>query len=77
MSKKATPGVDDLKTLYPYLLEDWDYELNEKDPEEYLPGLSKSVHWKCAFCGKEWEAFIGNRKNGIGCRSCKQKRRHV
>ena len=71
MSKKATPGVDDLKTLYPYLLEDWDYELNEKDPEEYLPGSSKSVHWKCHVCGYNWEAQITCRaKRNYGCPAC-------
>lgn len=29
----------------PRLLEEWDYELNEKFPEEYFSAEKKRVHW--------------------------------
>ena len=69
-------GVNDLKTKYPDLVKDWDYEKNYPlKPEEFLPRSAKKVWWKCSICGKSWRASIGSRVEcpKHGCRSCKAK----
>lgn len=61
-------GENDLKTRFPDLVREWDYEKNgDRGPESYLPGSGKKVWWKCSICGHEWEAIIKNRTKGSGC----------
>lgn len=61
-------GINDLKTLYPNLAEQWDYSKNENLlPEEFLPGSGKKVWWICPICGESWEASIHNRTRGSNC----------
>ena len=61
-------GVNDLKTLYPEIANEWDYEKNgELTPERFLPKSGKKVWWRCSTCGHEWETEIRNRTNGHGC----------
>ena len=38
---------NDLKTLYPEIAKEWNYEKNEKNPNEFLPGSGKKVWWLC------------------------------
>lgn len=53
------------------LLEEWDYEENQKKPEEYPPHSNDSVNWLCHSCGNKWSASIDNRtRNGSGCPKC-------
>lgn len=56
----------------PKLCQEWDYEKNEKKPEEYCPNSGKPVWWKCKECGYEWNAKISDRNNGKGCSICNQ-----
>lgn len=70
MPKKAKPGVDDVKTLYPNLILDWDYSKNERLPEMYLPHSRKRINWKCHVCGYEWTAYLYSRVYGNGCPAC-------
>ena len=35
--KRLLKGFNDLKTQYPKLCAEWDYDLNEKNPEDYFP----------------------------------------
>lgn len=64
-------GVNDLATLYPDLLREWDYEKNtELDPNNLLPGSGKKAWWICSKCGHNWETIIANRKKGHGCPKC-------
>jgi len=61
-------GVNDLRTLYPELVREWDYSKNTGlQPECFLPGSGKKVWWKCKVCGHEWEATIHSRTKGSGC----------
>lgn len=61
-------GVNDLKTLYPEIAAEWNYEKNgDKRPEQFLPKSSKKVWWRCHICGHEWESIIQNRTKGHGC----------
>ncbi len=65
------PGFNDLKTVHPKLVEEWDYEKNEGlDPSTMHCGSSTSVWWKCSKCGYEYKAPIARRANGSGCRKC-------
>jgi len=65
------PSKDyNLLVCNPELCEEWDYEKNDKRPEECLPGKNEKVWWKCKKCGWEWKAWIYSRSAGIGCPQC-------
>lgn len=69
-------GVNDLATLYPKLLTEWDYQKNlHLDPSRLLPGSGKKVWWKCSQCGHEWETMIASRTKGHGCPVCAKHRK--
>ena len=53
-----------------HLLEEWDYEGNNKLPSDYSYGSDKSVLWKCPKCGEAYLARINLRVHGSGCRTC-------
>lgn len=63
-------GETDLKTVFPDIANEWNYEKN-KDlfPENVTFGSSKKVWWKCAK-GHEWESTIAHRAGGRGCPIC-------
>lgn len=63
-------GKNDLASQRPKLIEDWDYEANEKKPEEVFVFSNKPAHWKCRRCEHKWEAIINNRSKGNGCPCC-------
>ena len=67
-------GENDLATLYPQLLDEWDYESNApKKPEDYTGGSNKSVWWKCPR-GHRWKAPIVSRTaTRCKCPYCKGK----
>lgn len=71
INAKPIIGVNDLKTVYPKLLEEWNYEKNINNPESYLARSNKKVWWKCKY-GHEWEASIVNRAKGRNCPICKK-----
>src|SRR3954451_15878595 len=60
-----------LKEYYPELLNEYDYNKNEKNLLETLTnGSGKKVWWLCKY-GHEWEAAINPRtKRGVGCPEC-------
>lgn len=62
-------GFNDVKTLRPLLIKEWDYEKNEIQPSQAAPGSDKRVWWKCGL-GHSWEATIGSRSRGAGCPYC-------
>ncbi len=68
---KVLIGFNDLETLYPELLSEWDYERN-KDvlPNSVTPGSDKKVWWKCSCCGYKWSINIYKRVAGNGCPVC-------
>lgn len=67
-----------LKIKYPELIKEWDYELNDKKPEEYLPSSYEEVFWNCGN-GHKWKTKIRNRTDSIkrhktfGCPYCKKR----
>ena len=67
---KVLPGDNDLKTKYPHIAIEWNYDRNANLPEHYFPFSSKKVWWKCKY-GHEWEATIANRTYfGTNCPTC-------
>lgn len=69
--KEIVSGINDLPTVKPELMEEWDYEKNtEIDPTTVSRGSHEYVSWKCKICGYRWTAQIYNRANGKGCPCC-------
>ena len=69
--EKPIKGVNDLVTIRPQLISEWDYEKNtELDPSEFLPNSNKTVWWTCSKCGYSYKASIINRNKGTGCARC-------
>ena len=72
---KIVKGVNDFKTWCiennkQYLLEEWNYNKNKKNPEDYPKGSEEKVWWVCKK-GHEWKARIGNRVAlGRNCPIC-------
>lgn len=52
------------------LLEEWDYDLNTKSPQEYTIGSKEKAHWICSRCSYKWMAAINSRNKGAGCPAC-------
>ena len=63
-------GFNDLETLYPDLLSEWDYEKNtELTPDKVLASSRKYVYWK-DYYGHVWRAKVYDRVMGMGCPYC-------
>lgn len=71
INAKPIKGKNDLETMYPNLLKEWNYEKNKKIPSTYLAKSNKKVWWKCRY-GHEWQASIVNRVKGRNCPICKR-----
>jgi len=69
--------TNSLASIYPELLEEWDYSKNTLDPTKLIGGSNKKVWWKCKIAiDHEWFVSPNNRvrkkKNGKyqGCPYC-------
>lgn len=68
--KRVLKGFNDLATLSPELIEEWDYDKNSPlTPDKVTKGSNKKVWWKCKK-GHKWEAAIVKRSAGRGCPIC-------
>lgn len=78
MGTRAETGVNDLQTLHPELMKEWDYEKNKgTDPSNMLEGSHRKVWWKCGN-GHRWNAFVYDRSRGKGCPYCDRKKsKHI
>ena len=65
------PGINDVKTLYPELCEEWHPDKNGAlKPENVAAKSHKRIWWRCSI-GHEWEAMVSNRtEHGRGCPYC-------
>lgn len=70
--KKVLTGFNDVATVCPELLVDWNYEKNTQyTPSQLTRGSNKKVWWKCHLCGFEWQTKLNDRKSGErGCPQC-------
>ena len=68
--KRVLKGYNDLRTVNPCLIKEWNYEKNgEEIPENYTSNSHKKVWWICKD-GHEWQATIAHRNRGRGCPYC-------
>ena len=77
---KLQISVNDLKTLRPDLMEEWNYEKNDKIgmyPDKLLCGSCRKAWWKCKTCGYEWFTGVAHRHNGTGCPNCNRKKASI
>jgi len=57
----------------PELCKEWNYDKNEKGPNEYTKNSNIKVWWKCKECDHEWQSTIANRNNlKRGCPKCNE-----
>lgn len=70
-------GVNDLETLYPELVKEWDFDKNASlEPREFKPMSNKKVWWKCQKCGYSWKTAVEHRTMGkSNCPKCALKQR--
>lgn len=79
---KLLSGFNDLATLYPNLLDEWDYLKNENigvTPEGIAAGNHKQkVFWICKNKPEhKWAATVAGRVSGTGCPYCADEQRKV
>lgn len=69
---KVLKGYNDLKTLYPEIAREWDYEKNgELKPDMFRPHSNKAVWWICPICKESYNKVITYRTtNNTGCPKC-------
>ena len=69
-SRKRVSSNYNLKTIFPKVAKEWNYEKNGNlKPEEILPSIGKKVWWICEK-GHEWEATVNSRSRGTNCPYC-------
>ena len=74
-NQKILKGYNDLATTNPDLLQEWNYNKNNKlgiYPDCVFSGSHKKVWWICNN-KHEWEASISNKSKGRGCPICSNK----
>lgn len=67
-------GINDLETLFPALMEEWDYNRNEIEPSQISVGSKYKAFWICKECGHRWSAVVYSRTHNIGCPECGKKK---
>ena len=67
----AIKGENDLATLYPDLVKEWNYEKNgDLRPSDCKPASNKKVWWVCGE-GHEWQTMVYHRTSrSTGCPYC-------
>ena len=66
--KKVGYG-NDLKSKYPKIAKEWDYEKNNLKPNEVFPSSFKKVWWLCSK-KHSYTSLISSRTQGRGCPYC-------
>lgn len=74
-NRKVLPGFNDLATIRPFLVQEWNTDKNGTlTPTTVLAGSYKKVWWKCAY-GHELQAAIAHRTyRNQGCPYCSGRR---
>lgn len=67
--QKLLKGFNDLETLNPELLKEWDYEKNMILPSEIMSHTIKKVWWKCR-SGHSYQMTTASKTRGRGCPIC-------
>ena len=69
MNKQVIPGVNDLATTHPHLVNEWDRDCNSVAINQVTFGSQRKVHWVSSQ-GHKWCAIIADRSRGFGCPYC-------
>lgn len=73
-SRKIIPGFNDLQTLCPDLMREWDWIANNNAgiyPDRIAKSSSVKANWKCSVCHGSFTMRIANRTSGKqGCPYC-------
>ena len=71
---EVLPGFNDVATVYPEILNEWDYDENTILPRNITFGSGKKIHWICSK-GHKWVDSVGHRTSmKLGCPYCSNKR---
>lgn len=66
---------NNLALSFPNLALEWNYEKNQKNPNEHLPHSNKTVYWDCQICKSTYDKMINERTGGgENCPYCAGKR---
>lgn len=81
-NKKVLTGFNDMATLRPDLLEEWDFEENNKIgiyPDKITTGYrARRVSWICKNNPEhKWETTVVSRTSGTGCKHCAEEQRKI
>jgi len=72
--KTVQPGVNDIATLLPQLLSDWNYVRNPEGPTELTWGTRKKVWFTCAI-GHDWDSNPATRvSRNLSCPYCSRRK---
>ena len=63
-------NYNDLLTTHPEIAKEWDYEKNEKGPDEVMAGSNTEKYWFICPKGHSYSTTLLNRKKGSGCSIC-------
>ena len=68
--QKVSQGFNDLPTINPGLIQEWNYDKNgDVKPEQFTANSGRTVWWKCNN-GHDYQARIINKNKGAGCPYC-------
>lgn len=72
--KRVLKGYNDLKTVCPQLIEEWDFAKNvDIEPDSVSAHSDRKAWWLCQKCGYSWLAKIdGRTRMQAGCPKCGQ-----
>lgn len=74
-NRVTVTGINDLATIRPDLVPDWDPEKNDRDPASVCAYTTKRAAWKCSSCGYRWTIAVRNRVSAhSGCPACNDRR---
>lgn len=68
--QKLVIGKNDMPSIHPELLEEWDYDNNSMyDPDKMFVNGSQIINWICKK-GHKWSAYINNRTRNNKPQGC-------
>lgn len=73
--QRTRQGFNDLSTHRPDLAAEWHPTKNTLTPQEVTARSGHRAWWQCEL-GHEWQAAVGHRSNGSGCRVCSGQQAH-
>ena len=68
--REVLPGFNDLATLHPELVSEWDPIRNDSlKPDQVVSASHRKIWWRDSL-GHSWQSTIANRTSGTGCPYC-------